>query len=123
MQTTKGNGEVRRGDVWWADVPNAAGVHMNRGARPFIIVSCNMNNKYSANVTGIPCTTRQKAKIQSHAYVEANGRCNIAQCEQVQTFGSECLGNFICRLSSEDMDKVELALKIHLGLWRSEDET
>lgn len=122
MQTTKGNGEARRGDVYWADVPNAAGVHMNRGMRPFIIVSCNISNRYSKNVTAVPCTTRRKAKIQSHAYVEANGRCNVAQCEQIQTFGAEYLGNFICRLSAEDMEKVNLALRIHLGLWKSDDK-
>lgn len=57
-----------RGQIWWANLDYLESI-TQRGKRPVIIISNNLANRFSGNVTVIPLTTQiKRLDIRTHLY-------------------------------------------------------
>lgn len=107
-----------QGSIWFIGLNvSKLGKHIEKGKRPYVVISGNAANLSSPNVTVVPCTTRlRKTKIPSHTYVNIKGVVSVVMCEQPVTVGKEYLTEFWGTLTPKEIKKVLGALKKHFEM-------
>lgn len=113
------NLEIKRGDVFYADLSPVVGSEQG-GIRPVLIIQNNVGNKYSPTVIVAAITSQiNKAKIPTHVELPAENyslpKDSVVLLEQIRTIDKRRLQGKICALDQEKMRKVNLALLISLG--------
>jgi mRNA interferase MazF len=106
---------MKRADVWWINFEPAVGGEV-RKERPAVIVSNDTANKYLNRVLAVPLTTSVERVYPSEALVTVRGKRHKAMADQLTTVSKRRLQNRIGRLSKMDMQAVEQAIKVQLGL-------
>lgn len=108
--------EIKRGQIYYADLSPVQGSEQG-GLRPILIVQNDMGNKYAPTVIVAPLTTRMtKHKLPTHYLTYATGRPSIVLCEQVRIADKSRLKDYVCTLPPAEMEKVNKALAISLGI-------
>ncbi len=112
--------QVRRGDIFYADLSPVVGSEQG-GVRPVLIIQNDMGNRHSPTVICAAITSRMnKAKLPTHVEVDARKyqivKNSVILMEQIRTIDKQRLKEFVCRLDREIMRKVDEALKISLEL-------
>jgi mRNA interferase MazF len=103
---------MRRGDVWWADLPFPA------GRRPVVLLSRNEAYAVRELVTVAPVTTRIRAIPTEVELGAADGlpkRC-VANLDTITTIPRHTLKERISTLDPGKVAAVDRALKFALGL-------
>lgn len=117
MQKGNGTRQIKQGDVYWCEIDlSVLGRHLEKKRRPWVVVSGNMANKNSPNITIVPFSTSADATFPTHQKAWVRGRVSVALAEQVTTVGKNALGGKICRLNKKDVTKINKALKKHFGM-------
>ncbi len=106
---------MQRGEVWWVNFDPSIGGEIQK-QRPAVIISNDMSNKFLNRVQVIPLTSKVERLYPSEAYVSLNGQQHKAMADQVTTVSKTRLSNQMGLLSKADLQKVEQALKVQLGL-------
>ena len=106
---------MRRGEVWWVDFGPAVGGEVKK-QRPAVIISNDAANRYLNRVQVVPLTSNVERVYPSEAVVTLNGRPSKAMADQLTTASKERLSNRAGALSGEDMQGVERAVRVQLGL-------
>jgi mRNA-degrading endonuclease toxin of MazEF toxin-antitoxin module len=118
MLNTAINQEIKRGDIWLANLGEGVGSIQGK-LRPVVIVQNNMGNQYSPTLTCIPLTSQNKKQLPTHVLLK-NTTCllslSIALCEQITTLSKGMLSRYIGEVSSVDMQEIERAIKIQTGI-------
>ena len=108
--------EIKRGQIYYADLSPVKGSEQG-GLRPVLIVQNDVGNKHAPTVIVVPLTTRMtKHKLPTHHLTYATGVPSIILCEQVRTADKSRLKEYVTMLSPAEMEKVNRALKISLGI-------
>ena len=111
---------VRRSEVYECNFGIGVGSEMQK-ERPCVILQGNVGNIHSSNVIVAPITHTNKplpcmAKIES----QSNNQGLILDCfvnlSNIQTVSKARLGNYITRLSKNDMKEIDNALYVSVGL-------
>lgn len=107
-----------RGMVYYANIPNILYAStVQSGRRPVIIVSNNMANTFSQNITVVPCTTNINKKDSQPTHVTTKlikDIETIVLCENIMTLDKNCLESFVGVLDDMTMNKISEAICIAL---------
>lgn len=106
---------MKRGEVWWVDFSGSVGGEIQK-ERPAVIVSNDIANRLLNRVQVVPLTSNVDRLYPSEAYVMVNTVQHKAMADQVTTVSKKRLTNQMGRLSQADVQAVERAIKVQLGL-------
>lgn len=112
--------QVRRGDIYYADLSPVVGSEQG-GIRPVLIIQNDVGNKHSPTVICAAITSRMnKAKLPTHVEIDANRyqivKNSVILLEQIRTIDKRRLKEMVCHVDNTLMDKVDEALKISFEL-------
>ncbi|MDR0933999.1 MAG: type II toxin-antitoxin system PemK/MazF family toxin [Burkholderiaceae bacterium] len=106
---------MRRGEVWWVTFDPAVGSEIKK-RRPAVIVSNDAANRNLERVVVVPLTSNTDRIYPGETLVTLGGQSSKAMADQIMTADKVRLGAQAGALSKADMQAVEDAIKVHLGL-------
>ena len=111
---------VKRGEIYYADLSPVVGSEQG-GVRPVLIVQNDIGNRYSPTVIAAAITSQKdKAKLPTHIAIEASScrltRDSIVLLEQMRTIDKRRLKEKMGELGREDMNHIDSAISVSLGL-------
>ena len=111
---------VRRGDIYYADLSPVVGSEQG-GMRPVLIVQNNVGNRFSPTVIAAAITSQlNKAKLPTHIEIEARtyglSKDSVILLEQVRTLDKRRLREKMGRLDEQVMGQVDDAIAVSFGL-------
>ena len=104
-----------RGEVWWVSFGPSVGGEVRR-QRPAVIVSNDVSNRYLNRLQVVPLTSNVGRLYPSEAYVQLRGRQHKAMADQLTTVSKIRLVELAGQLSDADIQQVEHAITVQLGL-------
>ena len=121
LKVSNVNLEVKRGDLYYADLSPVVGSEQG-GVRPVLIIQNDIGNKYSPTVIIAAITSQiNKAKLPTHIEISANeyglNKDSVILLEQIRTIDKKRIREKIGCLDSNVMLKVDNGLQISLGLF------
>lgn len=108
---------MKRGEIWWVEFDPAIGSEI-RKTSPAVIVSNDAANRHLERVVVVPLTSNTEHLYPGEALVNLNGKLGKAMADQIMASDKARLKNRIGKLVKEDIQAVEDAILIHLGMPR-----
>ncbi len=118
------NNYPRRGENYLVNLDPTIGAEINK-TRPAVIISNDLNNKYSETVTIIPITSKV-AKVYPFEVILTSGtlsgleKKSKAKCSQIRTIDKCRLHKRMGRVSDSELEEIEKAIILHLGFYYEE---
>ena len=114
------NWQYSRGEIYYANMEPHVGSEQG-GERPVVVLQNDTGNKHSPTLIIATLTSRvdKKLSLPTHVLLDQNSGLrvpSIVQLEQIFTLDKQRMQRFVGQASSEDMDRIEAALKISLGM-------
>ena len=106
---------MKRGEVWWVDFPASVGGEIKK-RRPAVIISIDISNKTLNRVQIIPLTSNVERIYPPEALITFKKRPCKAMADQIQTASKKRLVKKIGKLSDNDIESIEMVIKLQLGL-------
>ncbi len=106
---------MRRGEVWWVEFDPSVGTEI-RKTRPAVIVSNDAANRNLARVVVVPMTSNTGSLYPGEAVVSVDGQSSKAMADQIMAADKARLKSQLGTVSKADMQAVEDAIRVHLGL-------
>jgi mRNA interferase MazF len=106
---------MRRGDVWWVALDPTIGGKIGK-TRPAVILSNDRWNISSNRVQIVPITSQTRRVYASEAVVSIDGKLSKAVADQIRTTDKSRLLGQMGRLTDIEMQAIERAVRIQLGL-------
>ena len=112
--------DIRRGQVWWWRCPEHTRAHIEQGIRPVVIVSNDTCNAMSPVVTVVPFTTSIKKPYPQQVPTIFERSVSVAMADQITSIPACELDRFVCNLADFQMEQIDKAIAVQLGLTLSE---
>jgi len=111
---------IRRGEVHIAALDPVVGKEISK-TRPVVVVSNDMNNRYSGTVTVLPVTSGNLDKIYPFEVFLPKGSGNLpkdskVKADQIRTLDKARLVKLIGRFGDPEIAEIEKAMRVHLGV-------
>lgn len=106
---------MRRGEIWWVNFDPSIGGEIQK-QRPAVIVSNDVSNKYLNRVQVVQVTSKVDKLYPSEAYITVAGKQGKAMADQLATVSKQRLFKTIGRVSEAEIQEIEKAIRIQLGL-------
>lgn len=118
MTTTDKTPIIHRGDIYCVSFDPVLGSEQS-GTRPAAVLQCDAGNRASTTVVVAPVTTRPKPFLPTHVLLSgisgvADG--SILLLEQLRTVDRQRFGRFVGALDEFTLHRIDMALKIELGI-------
>ncbi|ULA65244.1 MAG: Endoribonuclease MazF9 [Nitrospira sp.] len=105
----------KRGDVYWVALDPALGSEIQK-TRPAVVVSNNSCNAFGSRVVVLPLTSNVETLYPGEALVTVKGKLSRALGDQIRSLDKSRLRSKIESLSRDELEAVEEAVRITLGL-------
>jgi mRNA interferase MazF len=105
----------RRGEIWWANLDPTVGSEINK-TRPCLVIGNSVLNERRRTVVIVPLSSSPRAAPPVLVNVTCSGRPAVAVIDQVRAVAKERLVSLMGRLSSQELEAVEVALRQILEL-------
>ena len=114
------NSNVKRGDIYYADLSPVVGSEQG-GMRPVLIIQNDVGNRYSPTVIAAAITSRLgKTRLPTHIDVYADrvglSKDSVILLEQIRTLDKRRLREKMGHLDEEVMAEVNTAIAVSFGL-------
>ena len=114
------NWRYSRGDIYYANMEPHVGSEQG-GERPVVVLQNDTGNKHSPTLIIATLTSRvdKKLNLPAHVLLDQNPGLkvpSIVQLEQIFTIDKRRVQRFAGQTSSEEMNRIEAALKISLAM-------
>lgn len=109
---------ILRGDIYYADLNPTVGSEQG-GVRPLVILQNNVGNRHSPTVIAAAITAKPKKPLPTHASIGHACGClkeSFVLLEQIRTIDRSRLREYVGRLDEQEMQKIDEALAISVGL-------
>ena len=106
---------MKRGEVWWVEFDPSIGSEI-RKTRPAIIISNDSANRNLARVVVVPITSNTDRQYPGEALVTVSDKPAKAMADQIMAADKSRLKTQLDTLSKADMQAVEAAILLHLGM-------
>ena len=111
---------IRRGVICLVALDPVMGSEISK-TRPVLIVSNDINNRFSVTLTVLPITSKKLQKIYPFEVFLQKGMGNLpkdskVKTDQIRTLDKRRFVKFIGAVDADIMRKVETALMIHLQI-------
>lgn len=109
---------IQRGDIYYADLNPTVGSEQG-GVRPLVILQNNVGNRYSPTVIAAAITAKPKKPLPTHAAIAGIGglsRESFVLLEQIRTIDRCRFREYVGRLGTQEMKRIDEALAISIGL-------
>lgn len=109
---------IKRGEIYYIEPSKTLQTtgSEQRSNRPGIIVSNDGNNEHASTVEVVYLTTQQKGEMPTHVIINSASRQSTALCEQVHSIAVERLADYMGQCTETEMQEVNEALMISLGI-------
>ena len=111
--------EIRRGDIFYADLSPVVGSEQG-GIRPVLIIQNDIGNYYSPTVIAAAITGRKKKRMPTHVLLRHQEnrlqRTSLVMLEQIRTIDRARLVEYIGSIDETAMKTVDEALAVSIGL-------
>ena len=112
--------QVRRGDIYYADLSPVIGSEQG-GIRPVLIIQNDIGNRHSPTVICAAITSKMnKAKLPTHVEIDAKRyqivKNSVILLEQIRTIDKKRLKEHVCQVDEALMKKVNEAIKVSFEL-------
>lgn len=108
--------EVRRGDIYMADLTVSEGCEQS-GVRPALVIQNNKGNTYAPTVIIAPISSRMhKAKFPTHVNLHCLQYPSFVELEQIRTIDKCRLRNYMGRIDEATQEQVNQAIRISLAI-------
>ncbi len=108
--------KILKGQIYYVQKAGFTVGSEQKSGRPAIIVSNNTGNYYSNVVEVVYLTTQCKADMPTHVPILSARKPSIALCEEIVSVDKQRLGNYVNTITSEEMQQVNQAMLISLGI-------
>ena len=106
---------MKRGEIYFIQKHGAVGSETAK-SRPGVIVSNNVLNATSDVVEVVYLTTAPKKDMPTHAVIHATGIESTVLCEHIDHVSKTLVGDFCGICSEMEMQEIEAALLVSLGI-------
>lgn len=117
--------KIRRGELYYADLNPVVGSEQG-GERPVLIIQNNIGNKHSPTAVVVAITSKLcKSNLPTHVklHFPKLPKDSMALLEQIRTIDKCRISMYIGKLSQEEMEMIESALLLSVGMRRKDDDT
>ena len=115
--------QIKRGEIYFADLSPVVGSEQD-GIRPVLILQNDMGNRYSPTTMVAAITGRKtKTELPTHVRISVAGLKSesIVLLEQIRTIDKSRLGEYVGKLSKNDMGRIDHAIIVSLGIKTMEE--
>ena len=105
----------RRGEVFWVSFDPSTGGEIQK-TRPAVVLSNDAANRALNRLVMVPLSSKIDRIYPAEAVVSVGGRQSKAMADQIATVSKLRLRQKLGRISSEDLERVEAAVLLHLDI-------
>ena len=116
---------IKRNEIYYADLSPVIGSEQG-GVRPVLVIQNDVGNKFSPTTIVAAITSKQnKAKLPTHIEITEDvfEKDSIVLLEQIRTVDKRRLKEYVGKLDSGTMDRVNKAISMSVGLIDSVGES
>lgn len=106
---------VRRGEIYWVKLDPTIGTETKK-TRPAIIISNDSQNKVGRRYIVAPITSVVKTVYPFEIEININEKPSKVMLDQIRTIDHSRLAGKISKLSQEELNQVERAIKLVLHI-------
>jgi len=108
---------LKRGEVYWLAFDPSVGGEIQK-TRPAVIVSNDAANQALNRTLVVPLSAQTARVYPGEALVDLNGEPRKAMADQLTTASKQRFRSRLGQISSQDMERIENAILLQLGMNR-----